>query len=185
MRFNYLHDSVPDTIDRLRSMRIPEYLQWPAWTCATVLVAIGAASLILQVENATAQTELANAQTRLVQSKRDLANVRLQHTHVEELLALDTRLREIHLSGSTLSVKLADIANHVPSHAWLTALSRTATGISISGRAQGLSVLSDTFADLMSSKTVESPTLIRASKEDHARTPGLLSFDVHVEDRAQ
>ncbi|MBV8639368.1 MAG: PilN domain-containing protein [Candidatus Eremiobacteraeota bacterium] len=100
---------------------------------------------------------------------------------VDVLLALDAKLRRIRLSGSMLSHRLADIGNHVPSEAWLTSIVRTDDGLELRGRAQGLHVLSETVADLMSSSAASSPTLVRAVREEHGAP--LISFTIRAEER--
>ena len=184
-RFDFTRDAVPDVVDRLRSMRVPEELHGGAYAIAAACLFLLGAFFIEDHRLGLAEQAETAAQIRLDQSRNDLAKTRLQRLHVDALLDLDQRLRDIRLSGTVVAARLADIANHVPEHAWLTSISRTAEGTSISGRVSSLGVLSETVADLMSSKTVASPSLVRAGNDEHGHRAGVLSFEVRVVDRAQ
>jgi Tfp pilus assembly protein PilN len=179
-RFNYLRDSAPEAFEFLRPSRIPEPLRTPLAALLTVTLVVAVWWAIEQVLLSQARTELQAQTFRLAASKAALAELKLRKTLVEELLAVDSRLREIRRSGATLSSGLADIANHVPASAWLTSIARVNDGIEIDGQADGLDGLSDTIADLMSSSTVKSPNLVRASKDDRYRVGGLIAFVMRV-----
>ncbi|HTZ55228.1 MAG TPA: PilN domain-containing protein [Candidatus Acidoferrum sp.] len=180
MRFNYLRDSVPEAFEYLRPSRIPEPLRTPLAALLTATLVVAVWWVIEQVQLAQARHELQTQSFRLAASKAALTELKLRKTHIEALLAVDLRLREIRRSGATLSSGLADIANHVPARAWLTSIARVNDGIEIDGQAEGLDGLSDTVADLMSSSTAKSPDLIRASKEDRYRANGLVAFEMRV-----
>jgi hypothetical protein len=185
MRFDYLHDAPPDFVDRLRSFRFPPALRWPLAVLSTIVFTSLGAYGIFSLAIASARATEAQALARYESSKAAVARARLERAHIAELLVLDARLREIRDSGSTVSTRLADIANHVPPHAWLTSLSRTASGISLSGKSTGLPALSATIASLLTSKTVTAPTLVRAGKDERDHSNGVLSFEVQVNDRAR
>jgi Tfp pilus assembly protein PilN len=180
MRFNYLRDSAPDAFEYLRPSRIPEPLRTPLAALLTATVVVALWWVIEQVLLSQARAELQTQTFRLAASKAALAELKLRKTHVEDLLAVDSRLREIRRSGAALSSGLADIANHVPMRAWLTSIARVNDGIEIDGQADGLDGLSDTVADLMSSSTAKSPNLIRASKDERYRVGGLIAFAMRV-----
>ena len=180
MRFNYLRDSAPDAFAFLRPSRIPEPLRTPLAALATIVVVVAVWWVIEQILLGEARDELQLQTLRRNASNAELSELKLRKTRVEELIAIDVRLREIRRSGAALSSGLADIANHVPARAWLTSISRVDTGTQIDGRAEGLDGLSDTIADLMSSSSAASPDLIRASKEDRDRSSTIISFEVRV-----
>jgi Tfp pilus assembly protein PilN len=180
MRFNYLRDSAPDAFEYLRPSRIPEPLRTPLAALLTATVVVALWWVIEQVLLSQARAELQTQTFRLAASKAALAELKLRKTHIEDLLAVDSRLREIRRSGAALSSGLADIANHVPMRAWLTSIARVNDGIEIDGQADGLDGLSDTVADLMSSSTAKSPNLIRASKDERYRVGGLIAFAMRV-----
>jgi len=180
VRFNYLRDSEPDAVAYLRPSRIPEPLRTPLGALATIMAVVGMWWVIEQILLGQAREELQLQTLRRNASNAELSELKLRKTRVEELLAIDARLREIRRSGAALSSGLADIANHVPARAWLTSITRADTGTQIDGRAEGLDGLSDTVADLMSSSSAASPDLIRASKEDRDRSGTIISFEMRV-----
>lgn len=183
IRFDYLRNRAPDALDWFRSREIARPLQAPLAAVATALLVVLAAFGIETYRADQARSVERLAQMRVEQSRADLAKTTLERTDIDALLALDRRLRGIRLSGSLLAQRLADIANHVPGRAWLSGISPTSNGISISGHAEDLGALSETIADLMSSKTVRSPSLVRAGKDDLSQgKPDLLSFEMRVED---
>lgn len=179
-RFNYLRDSAPQAFEYLRPSRIPEPLRTPLAALLTVTLVVAVWWAIEQVLLSQARAELQAQTFRLAASKAALIELKLRKTRVEELLAVDARLREIRTSGATLSRGLADIANHVPARAWLTNIARVSDGLEIDGQADGLDGLSETIADLMSSSTANSPSLVRASKDERYPVGGLIAFVMRV-----
>jgi Tfp pilus assembly protein PilN len=184
MRFDYARESMPDALDRLRSIEVPAECRLPLWAVATALLVVLVAIPLERWRVAVAQNDVVAARQRLERARSEVARMKLQRVRIARMLALDERIRAIRLSGSRLCAELADVANHVPAKAWLTSLSQSADGTSIEGRAEGLSVLSATLADLMSSSTAALPRLVRAGKD--AGAPGaaaLLSFELHALER--
>jgi hypothetical protein len=182
MRFDYLCDSAPEALDYLRPSRIPEALRTPFAAFATVVVIVGVWWIVEQLLFAQARSELQAQSLRLSASRIAIHDLKLRKTRVEELISIDTRLREIRRSGAVLSSRLADIANHVPAQAWLTSIARVDSGLLIDGNAEGLDGLSDTVVDLMSSSNTASPSLIRANKEARDRSGTIIAFEVRVGD---
>lgn len=179
MRFNFLNDAPPEFVERARNIRIAAELRTPL---SALLTAVLVVLTWWGLENywlSSAQREEALAEVRLTESQADLAATKLVRTNVDDMLALDRRLRDIRLSGSILASRLSDIGNHVPEHAWLTSISNLPDGLEIAGKADGLAALSQTVTDLMSSKTAASPTLVRAAKDDRGKN--LIAFTVQVE----
>lgn len=181
MRFNYLRDASPDIVEQVRAVRVPQQLQFPLTALFTAVIVVTAWWFLESHWVSEAAREEAIASARLEQSRQEFTATKLVRSDVDELLALDARLRGIRLSGSELSGRLADIANHVPHEAWLTSIARTDDGLELHGRAKGLHVLSATVADLMSSSAASSPTLVRAVREERA-TP-LINFTLRSEER--
>lgn len=181
MRFNYLRDASPDLVEQMRALRVPADLHVPLSALVTAVMVVTAWWLLESHWVFEAAREEAIASARLAQSRQEFAATTLVRSDVDELLALDAQLRRIRLSGSILSGRLADIANHVPREAWLTSIARTDDGIELHGSANGLHVLSATVADLMSSSAASSPTLVRAVREE--RTTPVISFTIRSEER--
>ena len=180
MDFNYLRDASPEAFEYLRPSRIPEALRTPLAALLTALIVVGVWWAIEQLLLSQAQRELALQTWRLSASKTALAELKLRKTHLDELLTIDARLREIRRSGASVSKRLADIANHIPQSAWLTSIAQASDGLEIDGRVEGLDGLSATVADLMSSSTSSAPDLVRANKEERDTSGGVIAFAVRV-----
>jgi Tfp pilus assembly protein PilN len=181
MRFDFLSDAPPDFIDRLRNVRITSELRTPLSALLTAALVVMVWWGLERYWLVDAQREERIASSRLLESRADLAATRVARSGVEQLLSLDRRLRQVRISGSVLGAMLSDIGNHVPPHAWLTSLSKTHDGVEIVGRADGLGSLSQTVADLMSSRIGASPGLVRASRDQHGKS--LFTFAVAVENK--
>lgn len=179
MRFNYLSDARSPWLD---VATYPREVQAPLVSIATAVMVLLAATGIetYRVQRTTATQDM--AQVRVVAARAALARTALERTDVDELRALDDRIRAIRLSGSNAALRLADIANHVPSDAWLSSIDPSGSGIEISGHADGLRALGETIADLMASKTADGLSLIRAAEDDVARptASGTLTFEMHA-----
>ncbi|HTX57049.1 MAG TPA: PilN domain-containing protein [Candidatus Acidoferrales bacterium] len=183
MRFNYLRDGAPDAFEQLRPRRLPEALRTPLAALTTAVIVVAAWWAIEQVLLSQARSELQRQALRLQISRVELAELKLRRSHLEQLVSVDARLREIRRSGAALACGLADIANHVPATAWLTSIARVDGGLEIDGRAEGLDALGETVADLMHSSRAVAPDLIRASKEDRDRSGTIVNFAVRVGER--
>lgn len=179
-RFDYLRDAPPESIERVRAIRISASLRWPLAVLTAVVVTHACASGIFTLALSEARSTERAAAVRLEASTVALARVRLTKVRVDDLIALDRRLREIRSSGSRVSARLADIANHVPAHAWLTTLARTPNGFEMVGKSSGLPALGATMSSLMTSSAIVSPTLIRASGDERR---GALSFAIRAAER--
>jgi Tfp pilus assembly protein PilN len=182
MRFNYLGESVPSLVDRLLAIRIPERLRSPFLGVATAVFVVAAWWALEQHALAVATAEERAAQVRLDQSRSAVAVARIQRTGIDRMLSLDRRLRDVRLSGSSVGVHLADIANHVPAHAWLTSLSQERGAIEIVGQVAGMERLSATLAALTTMKSLTDPLLVRATKEDRPGAAPLVGFEVRVDE---
>jgi Tfp pilus assembly protein PilN len=185
MRFDYLADAPPHWLDRLRSLRLPEAVRTPLMALLTSMLVVLAWYGLESYWVAKAMTEEQVAAARHDRSRAELARTQLERLRVEDLVVLENRLHSIRQSGANLSRLLADVASHVPEHAWLTSISNTSNGFEIAGEARGLTALSQTLADLTSGTTFGTPTLVRAGREARASSGDLLSFTVRVEARVK
>lgn len=180
MRFDYAHDMAPEFVDRVRALHVRGEARGPLMALATVIFVGLCAFGIESWRVGDARTQERVQQVRFDESRARLEQMKIASREVSDLLLLDRRLRDVRLSGTALSVRLADIANHVPERAWLTSLGRTPSGVAINGRAETLDSLSATVASLMMSKTVASPNLIKAETERHTGGPPLVKFEISV-----
>ena len=184
MRFDYLNDSVPESLGRIRSLKAQKETHAPLTAIVTAILAIFAAWGIENYRLADARAAVASAEVRARDSRQELAKTKLVRVEVDRMLTLDRRLREVRSSGVTWSQRLTDIANHVPREAWFTSFTSEQGKIDINGHAHGLVVLSDTIAGLMSSKTLRSASLVRAGKDDGTNGT-ILSFEMRAQDKAR
>jgi Tfp pilus assembly protein PilN len=180
MRFNYLRESTPQAFEMLRPNRVPAALRTPVAAVITATLVVAAWWSLEHALVARAQDELGRQRLRFAASELALHDVKLHRERVADILALDSRLREIRRSGAQTAHVLADIAAHIPPQAWLTSISRVEGGIEIDGRAIGLDGLSTTLADLMRSSSAPEPALVRASAEDHRRADAIVSFTMRA-----
>lgn len=174
-RFDFLHDAEPDVFARIRSLRVAKPLHWPLAVLLTVMLTHATAGVLLNRAVASAEATEREAEHRFDASRSAVASVHLQRVRLNELIALDVRLRQIRRSGNRASASLAAVANDVPAHVWLTTLSRTPAGFEIVGRSSGLPALGATMSRLVTNPTLADPTLIRADSEQQGRT---IAFDI-------
>ena len=95
MRFNYLRDSAPESFEYLRPSRIPEPLRTPLAALVTAMLVVGVWWVIEQLLLSQARAELQAQTLRLAASKAALAELKLRKIQVRDLLAIDSRLREV------------------------------------------------------------------------------------------
>jgi Tfp pilus assembly protein PilN len=169
-RFNYLHDAPPETLERLRPSRVPEQLRTPLAALLTTCIVVCIWWGIEQLALGQARSELGREQLRVDASRTELKELRLHKEQATKLLALDTRLRGIRVSGARTAAALADIANHLPSRTWLTSVSRVDDTLEIDGRAVGFDALSSTLTDLSAGSGAASPRLTRAASDERDRS---------------
>ncbi len=184
-RFNFLSDEPPAFLEVLRFKRIPDALRTALAATITIAVVVGVWWGVEVLQIRQAGEELRVEKTRALASRADLAQMRVRRSQIERLLALDRRIRQIQTSGATLSAQLADIANHVPSYAWLTSVQDGEEGLEIDGDVKGLDGLSETIADLTSSASAASVDLVRAGRDERDGGRDLLSFQMRSEEQAR
>ena len=179
-RFNYLGQSLPGVVDRVRGTVIPEHLRTPLCALVTSILAVGVWCAIEGTLQRHADVEVRVAQQRLTTTRETLAKLRIEKKNVDTVLALDRQLRDIRLSGSILSSQLVDIANRMPAHAWLVSLDRGPKSLDIAGIAPDLQTLSGTVSGLNGSRAFPNPTLVRATKDERGNAPAFISFEVRA-----
>lgn len=182
MQFDYLRESMPESLDRIRMWRAPAHLHAPLRALVTVAIVIAGAAGIEAGRASSAHAAETNALLRAQAARTQLAAANLLRVRVDAMLQLDGRLRGIRLSGARASQRLADIADHVPQHAWLTSLSAQKGTVDLNGKVANFTTLSQALADLMNSGEVQAPTLIRAAADDRMPGQSALSFEVRAQD---
>lgn len=180
MHFDYLHESVPDPFDRVANVKIGPELRTPVRVLIAALLFVMTACVMEHHRWNEARAVERNAAVRVQESRAALNRTSLARVEVDRLLALDRRLRAIHLSGSVLVARLIDVADHLPRNVWLTSIARRDKAVDIAGKADGVKALGDAVGGLMNGSTVQSPSLVSAGKDDRSH---LMSFEMRVEDR--
>ena len=184
MRFDYLHSGRPLHLQRLFEFRRPERLQTPVFallgSVAVVAGAWGIESYRLR-EALVVQT--------VYQEHYDVAQANVKETksyydRVQKLVRLDRRVRSIAASGDADARTLAAIANELPQHAWLTAISHDATGLALEGRAKDLDVVSRVLRGLMRAGGVRNPILESAQFDKEPSGQGLMKYAIHLDGAA-
>jgi Tfp pilus assembly protein PilN len=175
MQFNYLGESVPSLIDRVRATRVSAELQAPLLALVTATLVVTAWWILEGHWYARSQQEFQRAQARLVSARALRSVAKIQRSGVEHLLVLDQQLRSVRSSGSTLGVRIVDVANRIPERVWLTSLAPVPGGIDINGRAVGIVRLGETIGRL-------GATLVRATREERADSQALVAFELHVDE---
>lgn len=182
MRFDYLHSPRPVLVDRLFEFRIPERFRCALCALAAALAAICGACVIEAYRLREAIRVEGVYRERWTQAERALRRTHVYYNEVRGLVELDRRVRHIKSSGNANARTLAEIADDLPAHAWLTGISRDAGGFALAGQARGLSVLSGVMHGLMHAKRLRNPTLVNASADQQSGQDATMKYEIHVED---
>lgn len=180
MRFNYLSDTPPDIVERLRSIHAKPHLRLPLAACLTVLVIITAWSQLERRWVERALQEDRAATLRLQQARDELSALNLARGDTERLLNIDRRLRAVRTSGLKIAAGLARVANALPAGAWLTELSRAkGGGFVLRGRARDVDVLTRAATAFSLRTSGARNASVRATRSDENDT-ALVDFTVRV-----
>ena len=181
MSFDYLRSARPELLRRLLEIRIPTRIHGALWaTCGALVFVLGAWGIEAFRLNASLDIE-ATYQHEYEISRRELAKTNVYYSRIRSMIALDKRVRDITASGDEDAIRLAEIANSMPQHTWLTAISRDDTGITLDGNAQDLAALSRTVQRLARARELRNPTLVTASRDASATPGGTIKYTLHVE----
>lgn len=180
--FDYLHGERRPWFQSLCEPRIPERLQAPILAVALALLT-AAASWAVEVYRLHSALDVERAyQIRLQDSERAVAATKVHLKGLEERAALDRRIVEIRESGGAEALRLTDIANHVPANAWLSAIAKDASGISIEGSAVDLRALAGAIDRLSRAREVRNPILLSADEDGSGNVKRhLLRYRVRME----
>lgn len=181
MRFDYLHSARPLIIQRMLEIRIPERFHSALFALFGSIALIGGACGIDAYRLGHALHVQAVYRQRYEQTASALQRTNVYYEHVRELVALDRRVRRIALSGDMDARTLAEIANELPPHAWLTGISHDPTGLSLNGRAKNLAVLSSVMQGLMRAKHLRRPRLVNALLDTPRGRGRSMRYEIHVD----
>lgn len=185
MRFDYLHSARPLLLQRLLELRIPERFHNASFALCGALAVIGGAWGIESYRLQQAIQVQTIYRHQYEAATADLKRANVYYDRVRSLVALDLRVRRIASSGDADARTLAEIANELPQHAWLTGISHDATGLSLEGRAKDLSAVSSVMRGLMRARDLRSPMLQSASLDEDPDGEGAMKYTIHVDGTKQ
>lgn len=185
MRFDYLHSARPMLVTRIFELRIPPRFHNVLFALAGAIIIVAGASGIEAYRLREALKVEAVYQQRSDQAREQLRAANVYSGRVQGLISLDRRVRRIAASGDEDARTLAEIANRLPAHAWLTSISRDETGLALQGHAKNLEILGNVIRRLMHAKHLHHPTLVNAlADKDEGRDTGM-KYEIHVDGAAQ
>ncbi|HET9097475.1 MAG TPA: PilN domain-containing protein [Candidatus Baltobacteraceae bacterium] len=183
MRFDYLHSARPLLVQRILDVRVPDRFHSALFALIGSAAVIAGAWGIDAFRLREALRVEAVYQQRHDESARALRRTNVYYDRVKALIDLDRHVRQIAASGDADARTLAEIANRLPAHAWLTGISHDATGFALDGRAKDLGVLSSVIQGLMHAEHLRSPTLISAALDKERGRDTAMNYQIHI-DRA-
>lgn len=184
MRFDFLNSQRPVLLQRLLEFRIPERLRCALCALAAALAVICGACVIEAYRLREAIRVEAVYRARWNQAELALKQTHVYYNEVRSLVELDRRVQRIESSGNANARTLAEIADDLPAHAWLTGISRDAGGLTLSGQARSLSVLSGVMHGLMRATRLRNPALVNAVADKEMNRGITMKYEIHVEDAA-
>lgn len=185
MRFDYLHSARPVLLRRLLEVRVPERFHNALFALVGSLIVIGGAWGIDAYRLREALRVESVYQQQYDSSQRRLEQTHVYYSRVKTLVDLDHRVRSIAASGDADARILAEIANRLPAHAWLTGISHDGTGLALDGRAKDLGVLSSVMHGLMQAKHLRSPTLVSADLDKVHGQDTAMKYEIHIDGAAR
>lgn len=184
MRFDYLHPARPLLMQRILEIRVPERFHSALLGLVGSVVVIAGAWGIDAFRLREAVRVEAVYQEQHDETARALKRTDVYYDRVKALVDLDQRVRKIAASGDADARTLAEIANRLPAHAWLTGISHDATGLALDGRAKDLGVLSQVMQGLMHAKHLRSPSLVSAVLDKEHGEDTAMKYEIHIDGAA-
>jgi hypothetical protein len=179
--FDFTRSAPPTFVRKLLEFRVPvRYHAGLITLSMTILGLAGAWSIESYRLHDTLAVQFVYQQ-RYNLSQRALRQAHVYEERVKRIVALDRRIRTIRRSGYAEASRLAEIANNLPSHAWLTTIAYDGDAISIEGQAKDLRALSDVVRGLTHAKHFREPSLVNAAVSTDPRENGLVKYIVRVE----
>jgi hypothetical protein len=160
--FDFSRSAPPELLRRISELRIPERYHAALMTIAGVILAIAGGWAIESHRLHEIVALHAAYQQRYDESARALKRTNLYEDRVKRLIALAAKIRSVRASGYSDARRLAEIANSLPRHAWLTSIAYDGDAIALEGRTQDLHVLSKVIRALSHTGHLKNPTLSSA-----------------------
>jgi hypothetical protein len=182
IRFDFLHDGLPDFVEAALAFRLPRRLRTAAVAMVTLTCVLAACAAFESVRTNAATAIESRERSRLEIAKDRLAAANLELNDVDALLETDRRLREVRASGTLATMRLARIGNVVPRGVWLSSVQPSAAGFDVEGDAVNLAALNRVLANLLDGDRTGRTHLLRMTRVARARGPALVSFTLQLPD---
>ncbi|MDQ2871526.1 MAG: PilN domain-containing protein [Candidatus Eremiobacteraeota bacterium] len=179
--FDYLHDARPVWLMRLYAMRVPAYLHNAASAlfCAIVIV-LGAWGIEVNRLHVALTTQQL-FEVRFEASRTEMERTNVLYDRLKRLAGVDRQVHDIERSGDLDARRLAEIADRLPTHAWLTSIARDDSGLTLEGRARDLAVIGRTVRALATGRFIGNPVLLSATADSDAGGHPLMRYQLHVD----
>ncbi len=145
IRFDYLRDPRMAVIDYLRELHIPPGIAAAGAALITACVAVVALRSVERATLSNVGATVASEQARYDALSARLVRERIEAGEVEDLGAIDGRLRVIGRSTDVLRERLIRIANLTPREVWLISLQLDTGHDTFAGRSATLSGVARTL----------------------------------------
>lgn len=179
--FDYIHSARPALVRRLLEVRVSGHLRAPLFALGAAISIVLSAWLIESYRLCDTAAIAAVYRVQYDQSRLDLSKAKVLYASLERMVALAKEVRMIRASGEEEAGRFAEIGNHLPPHAWLTAISNDTSGVSLSGKAVDLATLSRTIFGLASTRHRYIATLLAASRDDRTSSPAPLQYQLRLQ----
>lgn len=179
--FDFSRSAPPEFVRRVLEFRIGERYHAVLTALAGVIIAVLGACGIESHRLHESLLVQAVYQQRYDESARALKQSNVYEERVKRLVALALRIRTIRMSGYADARRLAEIANNLPHHAWLTAIAYDGDTISLEGHTKDLRVLSDVIRGLNRAKHLRNPSLSSALAVSEPGQRGTIKYVLRIE----
>ncbi len=179
--FDYLHAPQPAWVSRVGAIRVPSYLHS---ALAALFFAVFIVTATWAIESHRLHAALTVQQiyeVRLERSRTDMERTKVLYGRLERLAAIDRQVHEIERSGDLDAKRLAEIADRLPPHAWLTSIARDSDGIALEGRARDLAAVSRTVRALATARLVANPVLVNLTSESDFGGQSRIRYQLHLD----
>lgn len=180
IKFDYLRSARPKIIQRVLDGRIPPELHAPMFALAAAIAIVASVWLVENYRLRAAVAVETACRQEYDRSRFEMSQARVMYASVGRLAALAKEVRSIQSSGDDEAARFADIGNHLPQHVWLTSISSSQTGLTLSGKAGNLAALGIAMAALSHGQRNYAPALLSARGEEHSSRVGPLQYQLQL-----